>query len=289
MRLTNERDERAKAIADGKDVSDPKKKNDVPMKKRKNCYMWLYAAVYGTDKPIKLYDYQPSRAGYNWRNFLGEDYHGYVITDGWSAYNTKEKHQSDIDHVRRKWFDAIRKKEGALDYTDPAVKGFMIINSIYKKERELKNEPPDKRKAERLKYEKPVWDAFKKWMDTLDPAGGHALERAVNYTQNQWSLMMTYLEDGRMPMWNNEAERCAKSYATVRKNALFHDSSRGARSAAILKSLIDTAAANNLNPELYLTTLLKNARGYRDEPARASEFLPWTDSMQEKCGNKSKK
>ena len=55
---------------------------------------------------------------------------------------------------------------------------------------------------------------------------------------------------------------------------LFHDTSRGARSTAIFKSLIDTAAANDLDPELYLTELLEHARDYVEEPARAAEYMP---------------
>ena len=286
-RLTKERDARAAAAEGEPDDVSQDGKNEVPMAKRKKCFMWLYAAKYGTDHPIILYDYEPSRAGYNWKNFLGMDYEGYIITDGWSAYNTDEKHQSDTDHIRRKWFYAIRNKEGPLDMKDPAVEGFCRINEIYMIERKLKNKAPVKRKEERLKQEKPRWDSFKTWMDSLDPSGGTSLQVAVNYTQKQWTRAMTYLEDGRMPMWNNEAERCAKSYATVRKNALFHDTSRGARSAAILKSLIDTAAANHLNPELYLSELLKSARDYVEEPARAAEYLPWTEKMQGLCANRA--
>ena len=141
----------------------------------------------------------------------------------------------------------------------------------------------------KLKKEKKNWNAFKKWYETLDPAGGSALQKAVNYTHNNWDKLMRYLEDGRLPLSNAAAERCAKSYATIRKNMLFHDTSRGARSAAIIKSLIDTAAANSLDPELYLTELLEHARDFKDEPARAAEYMPWTDKMQEKCRNKTRK
>ena len=98
-----------------------------------------------------------------------------------------------------------------------------------------------------------------------------------------------YLEDGRLPLSNAAAERCAKSYATIRKNMLFHDTSRGARSAAIIKSLIDTAAANSLDPELYLTELLEHARDFKDEPARAAEYMPWTEKMQTRCRHKTRK
>ena len=96
---------------------------------RKNCYMWIYASVYGTDKPLILYDYQPSRGGYNCRNFLGADFSGYLMTDGFSGYNKMDnaKRLTCGDHVRRKWFEAIRNKSGPLNYEDPAVVGFMAI------------------------------------------------------------------------------------------------------------------------------------------------------------------
>ena len=258
---------------------------------RQNCYMWIFASVYGTDKPLILYDYQPSRGGYNCRNFLGADFSGYLMTDGFSGYNKMEnaKRLTCADHVRRKWFEAIRNKSGPLNYDDPAVVGFMAINKIYQEEALLKGKSPDFIKAERLRKEKPNWEAFKEWYEKLDPAGGSALQRAVNYTRKNWDKLMRYLEDGRLPLSNAAAERCAKSYATIRKNMLFHDTSRGARSAAIIKSLIDTAAANNLDPELYLTELLENARDYVNEPARAAEYMPWTEKMQTRCKNKTRK
>lgn len=258
---------------------------------RQNCYMWIYASVYGTDKPLILYEYQPSRGGYNCRNFLGANFSGYLMTDGFSGYNRMEnaKRLTCSDHVRRKWFEAIRNKSGPLDYEDPAVVGFMAINKIYQEEALLKGKSPDAIKAERLEKEKPKWIAFKDWFEKLDPAGGSALQRAVNYTRKNWDKLMRYLEDGRLPLSNAAAERCAKSYATIRKNMLFHDTSRGARSGAIIKSLIDMAAANSLDPELYLTELLMHARDFMDEPARVAEYMPWTDRMQAKCRNKTRK
>ena len=279
----------ADAADEADDDTDKEKSKDID--DRNNCYMWIYASVYGTDKPLILYDYQPSRGGYNCRNFLGEDFTNYIMTDGFSGYNKMEnaRRLTCADHVRRKWFEAIRNKSGPLNYDDPAVVGFMSINKIYQEEASLKGKAPDDIKAKRLEKEKPRWEAFKEWFEKLDPAGGSSLQKAVNYTQKSWDKLMRYLEDGRLPLSNAAAERCAKSYATVRKNMLFHDSSRGARSAAIIKSLIDTASENNLDPELYLTELLEHARDYVNEPARAVEYMPWTDMMQERCRNKTRK
>lgn len=273
------------------ETDDTDEERNKALSDRKNCYMWIYASVYGTDRPIILFDYQPSRGGYNCCNFLGADFSGYLMSDGFSGYNKMEnaKRLTCSDHVRRKWFEAIRNKSGALNYEDPAVVGFMAINKIYQEEALLKDLPPDAVKHERLEKQKPKWDAFKEWYEKLDPAGGSALQKAVNYTRKNWDKLMRYLEDGRLPLSNAAAERCAKSYATIRKNMLFHDTSRGARSGAIIKSLIDTATANNLDPQLYLTELLEHARDYVNEPARVSEYMPWSDKMQERCINKTRK
>ncbi len=273
------------------ETDDADEERDKALSDRKNCYMWIYASIYGTDRPLILYDYQPSRGGYNCRNFLGAKFSGYLMTDGFSGYNKMDnaKRLTCSDHVRRKWFEAIRNKSGSLNYEDPAVVGFMAINKIYQEESLLNGKPPDEVKQERLKKQKPKWYAFKEWYEKLDPAGGSGLRKAVNYTRKNWDKLMRYMEDRRLPLSNAAAERCAKSYATVRKNMLFHDTSRGARSAAIIKSLIDTAAANNLDPELYLAELLKHARDYVNEPARAAEYMPWTDKMQERCRSKTRK
>ena len=116
--------------ADETDDTDEEKNKAIS--DRQNCYMWIFASVYGTDNPLILYDYQPSRGGYNCRNFLGADFSGYLMTDGFSGYNKMEnaKRLTCADHIRRKWFEAIRNKSGPLNYEDPAVVGFMVINKM---------------------------------------------------------------------------------------------------------------------------------------------------------------
>ncbi|WP_242833034.1 IS66 family transposase [Butyrivibrio sp. LC3010] len=61
----------------------------------------------------------------------------------------------------------------------------------------LKGLNPDIIKVKRLEKEKPNWDAFKEWLEKLDPAGGSALRKAVNYNLNNWDKLMRYLEDGK--------------------------------------------------------------------------------------------
>ena len=86
-----------------------------------------------------------------------------------------------------------------------------------------------------------------------------------------------------------QVEYDAKSYATGRKNFLFHNTARGARSAAIIMSLIETAKLNEINPEEYLTELITHSQEYINDPAMAKEYLPWSDKMQKTCGLKNGK
>ena len=131
--------------------------------------------------------------------------------------------------------------------------------------------------------EVPVWDNFWSWLATVEPLGGSLLEKAVNYAANHKELLGNYLLDGRCEISNNRAERCAKSYATGRKNFLFHDTVNGARSSAIIYSLVETAKANNLNVFQYLYTLLLYMPDYKQEPAGVEAMMPWNDFIKERC------
>lgn len=96
---------------------------------------------------------------------------------------------------------------------------------------------------------------------------------------------MNYLLDGRCEISNNNnaAERRAKSYATGRKNFLFHDSVDGAKATAIVMSLVETARANNLNPFKYLYTLLLYMPNYKNEPTSIEQLMPWSEFVQIRC------
>ena len=77
------------------------------------------------------------------------------------------------------------------------------------------------------------------------------------------------------------AERCAKSYATGRKNVLFHDTVKGARTSAIIYSLVENAKANHLNVFQYLYTLLLYMPDYKEEPAGVEAMMPWSEFIKD--------
>ena len=165
----------------------------------------------------------------------------------------------------------------------PAEKGVAFCNRLFYLERLYKGFPAEERRKKRQEKEPAVWNEFWSWLDTLEPAGGSKLEKAVNYALNHRETLMNYLLDGRCEISNNAAERRAKTYVTGRKNFLFHDTVNGATASAIVLSIIETAKANGLNIFQYLYTLLLYMPDYKDEPAGIEKLMPWSDFIKERC------
>ena len=102
------------------------------------------------------------------------------------------------------------------------------------------------------------------------------------------SVTVDYLLDGRCSISNNIAENIARPYAVGRKNFLFHDTVKGARSSSIIYSLVETAKLNHLNIYAYLETVLLYMPDYKNEPEGIEELMPWSDMIQQRCRIKSK-
>jgi len=104
------------------------------------------------------------------------------------------------------------------------------------------------------------------------------LGKAIQYNLNQWEKLTVYLKDGRVNIDNNRAERAIKPFVIGRKNWLFSNTGNGARSSAILYSIIETAKANGLMPYDYLVTLFDELPKLNDEnkERELEKLLPWT-------------
>ena len=96
----------------------------------------------------------------------------------------------------------------------------------------------------------------------------------MSYLDHQWPRLVRYVEDGNYPIDNNPAENAIRPFVIGRKNWLFSATPRGADASANLYSLIETAKANGLEPQVYLTrvfTDLPNATNLDEIEA----LLPW--------------
>lgn len=252
-------------------------------------YMWLYGSGNDDLPPIRLYDYQPSRGGYHAEEFL-KGFSGYLTCDGFGGYNKLKDviRCGCLAHMRRYWHEALPGKSKKSRDKTPAEIGFAYCNQLFELEKEYADLDADTRKAKRLETEPAIWEAYWSWLETVNPAGGSRLAKAVTYAKNQKPYMENYLLDGRCSISNNIAENIARPYAVGRKNFLFHDTVKGARASSIIYSLVETAKLNNLNIYAYLETVLLYMPDYKNEPEGIEELLPWSDMIQQRCRIKSK-
>ena len=254
----------------------------------KSC-MWLYGSGNDGLPPIRLYDYQPSRGGYLAEEFL-KGFSGYLTCDGFFGYNKLKDviRCGCLAHMRRYWHDALPGKSKKSPDKTPAEIGFDYCSQLFELEKKYADLDADTRKAKRLETEPAIWEAYWSWLETVNPAGGSRLAKAVTYAKNQKPYMENYLLDGRCSISNNIAENIARPYAVGRKNFLFHDTVKGARASSIIYSLVETAKLNNLNIYAYLETVLLYMPDYKNEPEGIEELMPWSDMIQQRCRIKSK-
>ena len=99
-------------------------------------------------------------------------------------------------------------------------------------------------------------DEYYLWVRSLDPVIGSKLEDAVNYALNQEQYLRAFLKNGEVEISNNFAENAIRPFVIGRKNWLFSDTVKGAKSSAIIYSLIETAKANGIEPYTYLNLIL---------------------------------
>ncbi|MDO9535223.1 MAG: IS66 family transposase [Bacillota bacterium] len=247
-------------------------------KAQAKSYMWLYRTSGCSTKPIVLYDYQPDRKASRPKEFL-EGFSGYLHADGYAGYHSLPENIMVVGcwaHARRKFDEALnsipeKEREGSA-----ALQGKRYCNKLFAIEKEIEKLIPESRFEERQKQAKPVLDEFLAWLKAQKAAPKSGLGKAVYYTLDQWKYLECYLEDGRLEISNNRAERSIKPFVIDRKNFLFVNTPRGAVGSAVMFSLIETAKENRINPYKYLTYIFHEAPNMvLNDPRQLESLLPW--------------
>ncbi len=218
--------------------------------------MWVMKAGKSADKKLTLFHYSPTRNADVPVNLLN-GFKGFLQTDGYQGYSKAVKeygliHASCLAHIRRKFFEAHK----ANSKSKTANTGLQYISKIYEIERKLRNKkyPPDKFMAERKKQMQSVLDEFKKWLGEVqknilpNPGPG----QSVNYALGQWDRFINFLESPDLTPDNNAVENAIRPFVIGRKNWMFSNTPRGAKSSAVLYSLVESAKNNKLNVYNYL-------------------------------------
>jgi transposase len=187
-----------------------------------NSYMWVQTGG-PPDKPVVLYDYDPSR-GASVPTALLEGFKGYLMTDGYDGYNEVAR-TDGIErlacwaHVRRRFVEATRvQPKGKRGKADEAVN---LIGKLYRIEREYKDAPPQERLLTRKNQSVPVLTELHAWMIKSAPlvTPKSALGTALAYMGNLWSKLVRYTERGDLPIDNNRCENAIRPFVVGRNNA----------------------------------------------------------------------
>jgi transposase len=149
------------------------------------------------------------------------------------------------------------------------------IGALYDIERSINGQPPEIRLAARQKQSKPKAEAFRLWAEaqlTRIPGKGD-VAAAFRYGLSRWSSLCLFLEDGRVAIDNNAAERALRPIGVGRRNWLFAGADTGAETLARAMTIIETAKMNGLDPQAYLTDVLDRIHDHKIN--RLDELLPW--------------
>ena len=226
-------------------------------------YMWLYRTGGDAEHPIVLYDYRPDRKAKNAEEFL-EGFSGYLHADGYQGYH---KLRPDIRvvgcwaHARRKFDEAVNSLPQKEQAGCAALEGQAFCTKLFSIEKDIQGLPFEEKRKQRQNRTKPVLDALFLWAEEKQKVTPpkSALGKALHYLKEQRPYLVRYLEDGRLEVSNNRAERSIKPFVMGRKNWLFANTPAGAQASAVIYSLVETAKETGLDPYKYLLWVLREA------------------------------
>ena len=244
--------------------------------------MWTYVRddrpFGGTDPPAALFFYSRDRGGTHPQGHLAE-WSGLLQADAYAGFNAlyaSGRQPGPITeaacwaHGRRKFFELADAVKAPL-----AAEAVRRIDEIFRIEREINGEPADVRRAERREAIRPLVDELERWMraERVKLSRHNAVAKAMGYLLKRWPSFARFLDDGRICLSNNAAERALRGVALGRRNWTFAGSDRGGQRAAAVYTLIETARLNDIDPRAWLEDVL---RRINDHPAsHLDALLPW--------------
>ncbi len=257
---------------------------------------WVYVRddrpFAGQAPPAAMFYYSRDRGGEHPRVHLAK-WSGVLQADAYGGYNKLYEagrtpgpilEAACWAHARRPFFaladieaSARRRAEGKspAPISPLALETVQRIDALFEIEREIRGKGPDERRAVRQELSRPLVETLEAWMRAERPklSRGNDLAKAMDYMLKRWTAFTRFLDDGRVCMSNNAAERGLRGIALGRKSWLFAGSDRGGMRAAAMYSLIVTAKMNDIDPQAWLADVLARIAGH--PASKLDELLPW--------------
>ena len=218
--------------------------------------MWVYRSI---TAPINVFDFTVSRHRDGPEIFL-DGFSGSLMADCYTGYDSVET-KSDgriiraacVAHARRKVFESRG---------NSPVHASMLLSmfrQLYDIEDRAKAFAPDDRLALRRAESRLIWEQMREYLASeplMNVMPKELFGQALTYLRNQFDHLLVYLDDGLMPIDNNETEQLMKQVALGRKNWMFIGSVAAGYRAADLMSLVSSAHRNDLDIFVYVKDVL---------------------------------
>ncbi len=246
----------------------------------------------GPAPPAAVFYYSRDRGGEHPRGHLAT-YAGILQADAYGGYGQlylAGRSPGPITealcwaHGRRKFFEladieaAARKKaQGKTDVviSPMALEAVQRIDRLFNIERAINGLTAAQRLTTRQTLSRPLVDDLHAWMveKRAKLSRGNDVAKAMDYMLKRWDAFARFLDDGRICLTNNAAERALRGIALGRKSWLFAGSDRGGQRAALMYSLIVTAKMNDVDPQAWLADVLGRIAGHPAQ--KIDDLLPW--------------
>ena len=246
----------------------------------------------GRAPPAAVFYYSRDRSGEHPQRHLA-NFGGVLQADAYSGYGKLYEpgrapgpitEAACWSHARRKFYvladietNARRKAQGKTSavISPMALETVRRIDALFEIERSINGLGADQRKTVRQDRSAPLVASLQTWMreERARLSRHNDLAKAMDYILKRWDAFTRFLDDGRICLSNNAAERALRGIALGRKSWLFAGSDRGGERAAVMYSLIVTAKMNDIDPQAWLADVLARIA---DHPARElDELMPW--------------
>jgi transposase len=248
----------------------------------KNGRVWGYVRddrpFAGPDPPAVAFFYSTDRGGAHPERHLAE-FAGILQADAYAGFDrlyAPNRTPGPLleaacwSHARRKLYELAAVAKAPI-----ATEAVRRIDELFAIERAINGRPAEERLVVREEQAKPLVIELEAWLRAQQARVSRKSEigKALAYALNHWTALTRFLEDGRICLSNNAAERALRGIAVGRRNWTFAGSDRGGERAAALYTLIETAKLNGIDPQAWLADVLARLP---DHPAkRLGDLLPW--------------
>ena len=242
----------------------------------------------GADPPAAVFFYSPDRAGIHPERHLA-GYAGILQADAYAGFNSlyaADRKPGAITeagcwaHARRKFFELADIASKARDRTSAVISPLAFeavqrMDAIFALERSITGHPPEARVAARRREIAPLVNDFVDWMTRQRGklSRHNEVAKAMDYMLKRIAVFTRFLDDGRICLSNNAAERELRGIALGRKSWLFAGSDRGGERAAVMLTLIHSAKLNDVDPQAWLADVLARIGDHKITELAA--LLPW--------------